>query len=129
MLDQAAINRLNQHPTSKEAEAEMKRLEPDWYLSEFPNVPVLGMAIVDLLATLWENEGEHLERPEAKEKTWLEDRLQEMSEAELKDFLDKTSLVRGGILQDQTGAMMYAMEQMNSEKPEDEQIVIPDFWP
>ena len=129
MLDQAAINRLNQHPTSKEAEAEMKRLEPDWYLSEFPNVPVLGMAIVDLLATLWENEGEHLERPEAKEKAWLEDQLQEMSEAELKEFLDRTEIKRDVTLQDQTGAFMLTLEEMNSEKPEDEQIVIPDFWP
>lgn len=135
MLDQAAINRLNQHPTSKEAEAEMKRLRPDWGVSESPNNPTDGLAIVGLMLALWEDEGEKtLEAPEVRERDWLENRLRAMPEKEIKAVLERASVsaARVGeipLLEDVTGSLMEAIREIESEKPENEQETVPDFWP
>ena len=129
MLDQAAINRLNQHPTSKEAEAEMKRLRPDWYLSVTPNDPISDLAIVGLMLALWEDEGEKtLDAPEVATRDWVEQvKLPEMSEEEIKTLLDQVDVT--GSLTDVTDSIMDVLYGMESEKPEDEQMPIPNFWP
>lgn len=126
MLDQAAINRLNQHPTSKQAEAEMKRLQPDWYLSESPNNPTDGLALLALLQALAEEQGNM--HPAVMEREWLETvKFPSLTEMEAKVLLDRVDV--SGTLEDVTGSLMEAIREIESEKPEDEQETVPDFWP
>ena len=118
MLDPKSISRLNQHETSKKAAAELRKLRPDWTLTDPQTTD--DLAVMALLLALWEDEGEQAETPEAKERAWLVDRLAEMSEAEISRLLDATDVT--GALQDVTGSMMEALREASTE-------VVPDFWP
>lgn len=122
MLDQSAINRLNRHPTSLLAEAEMRRLQPDWNLSP-THPPVDGLAVMGLLQAFEEERNYSFVMPEEMEAQWLMyDKIPFMSEAEIKELLDRMEVNKGGTLEDLTGSMMEAMRDVTPERS------VPDYW-